>query len=734
MFGFLKKLGKRSEPAPVAVPAPARSAPVAPASSHFSSSPLHTARSAPSPSGVPANGRAPEAPVPRPAALNLPAAHEAHEALSLSFVVGAPAPAPVPVPPATPPPAVVVELSLRNLGTKMSPEVTGGAGGHPDSDVFLKLPLPLLQAQLAKGAVRMPLAQFRNYTSDKLFPPNPEKELLEVEIPIPEVIPLLKPEHFARRPNQRRIEVPDDIGPIFGPNGGPAYGLRIADQKPRGAAPTPPAGALKAIPPSTLPAATPADSISLNGAPKIPTPAPITMPTALATAPAPVPLAVPSPIPSANPVPPRRKQAAPPPISDDIPEMLITAAPKRKAAPAPEPVETAPVATPFSPFGDGFAPISPIAAAPIPPAPETAQAVQDAIPEAIPFPVPVPAPPLHDEPIRAPKLDPSLATLRPKAPVPTPLPAANPAPSPTPAPVPARNPAQAQALEGNFTLALMDVAAYWAETGKSELANLYRHSLEIPMSTLEKTMRSGKLQFQWRELRPWLRLAPGNTLPTIADDLVIELPLAVVAPRFMEQRGLGKAKVRADLTGDIPEVFEQKQSPPATNGNHVAPPLGATAVPLDMAAALGASSKSGDTAFLRRTGGKPLLEFGEIFGQPEKKSWTMAEVTQKVMTLRGVAGAIIATSDGLLVSGSWSTGVKSDAVAAFVPQMYSKIIQYGKELNLGEPGNFTLTIENVPLQIFKTGNSYFTVIGRAGENLPKAQLNAVAMRLATTNK
>ena len=729
MFGFLKKLGKRSEPAPVAVPAAARTAPVAPASSHFSSSPLPTARNAPSQTAVPASARTPVAPVPRPSALNLPEAHEAH-----GEVAAGPA-APVPVPPSTPPPAVVVELSLRKLWSKLNPEVTRAAAGHPDNDAFLKLPLPLLQAQLAKGAVRMPLAQFRNYSSDKLFPANPEKDTLEVEVPIAEVIPLLKPEHFSRRQNQRRIEVPDDIGPIFGPNGGPAYGLRIAEQKPRGAVPTPPPGALKAIPPSTLPAAAPAESISFNGAPKIPAPAPIAMPVPAASSLPPVPSAVPNaitapipapipPTPSSNPVPARRKQAAPPPISDDIPEMLITAAPKMKAAPAPEIVEHAPIEAPVP---DSVSmPMTPAISAPIPApgieAPFTPISAATA--------ASAPVQTLADEPIRAPKLDPSLATLRPKAPAQAPSPASTPAP--IPAPIPARNPAPTQTLEGNFTLALMDVAAYWAETGKSELANLYRHSLEIPMSTLEKTMKSGKLQFQWRELRPWLRLAPGNTLPTITDDLVIELPLAVVAPRFMEQRGLGKAKIRADLTGDIPEVFEQKQSPPATNGNHVAPPLGATAVPLDMAAALGASSKSGDTAFLRRTGGKPLLEFGEIFGQPEKKSWTMAEVTQKVMTLRGVAGAIIATSDGLLVSGSWSTGVKSEAVAAFVPQMYSKIIQYGKELNLGEPGNFTLTIENVPLQIFKTGNSYFTVIGRAGENLPKAQLNAVAMRLATT--
>jgi predicted regulator of Ras-like GTPase activity (Roadblock/LC7/MglB family) len=338
-------------------------------------------------------------------------------------------------------------------------------------------------------------------------------------------------------------------------------------------------------------------------------------------------------------------------------------------------------------------------------------------------------PPLQNEPIRAPKLDPSLASLKPKsaasqqAKVPTPAPTATTPVSSNGAPKPVQNDV--------FTLALMDVAAFWSEKGRNELANLYRHSLDIPMSTLEGALKSGKLHFQWREVRPWLRLAAGNTMPTLPDDLAIELPIAVIAPRFIEQRVNGKPKRKVQVGDDIPDVFEQKTPPPsAAPTTPSAPALGATAVSMDLAAALGTSSKTGDTAFLVATGGKTLLEYGEIFGQPEKKNWTLAEVTQKTMTLRGVAGAIIGSTDGLLVAGSWPNGVKGDAVAAFLPQIYGRIIQYTKELKLGEPGNLTLMIENVPLQIFKAGSSFFTVIGRAGENLPKAQLNAIATRLS----
>ncbi len=589
------------------------------------------------------------------------------------------------MPSAKAPPAVIVELSLKKLWTRLNPEVVRLASGHPDGDAALRLPLPLLQAQLAKGAVKLPLVQFRQYSPAGLFPENPAKDSTEVEIPIADVIPLLKPEHFARRPNQRKIEVPDDIGVIFGPGSG----LKVAETKGRpGALLPPPASAAPA------PAPSPAAYAAANGLDSIPDPF-------------------------------QRKTPDPAPVLP-VPEAKIPA-PKLPAQKAPVPAPPAPAAKiqPKVPLPK-VAPKPAAATAPVdPPAPAVATAIE---PEAA-------AVELNSAPIPAPKLDPSLATLKaaPKVPAPAPkVPAVR-------APVPKTSASKAagpQTPEGNFTLALMDVAAYWSEKGRNDLQNLYRHTVEIPMSTLEKALKAGRLLFQWREIRPWLRLAPGNGMPALADDLEIEFPLAIIAPRFMEARGGMRPKEEIDL-GDIPDVFEQKLPRPNQNATPSAPTLVATAVPFENTAALmdsNSASKTGDTAFIKRTAGKPLLEFGEIFGQPEKKDWTLSEVAQKTLGLRGVAGAIIATTDGLLVAGNWPGGPKNDAVAAFVPQMYNKILQYSKELKIGEPSNFMLTIDNVPLQIFKAGNSYFTVIGRRGENLPKAQLNAVATRLGTTNK
>jgi predicted regulator of Ras-like GTPase activity (Roadblock/LC7/MglB family) len=652
MFGFLKKLGKKSEPVapliPVATP-PSHSSSAAVAEPVYA--PAATVRPAVRSTVMPRQVT-PMTPRVRPVPARVaPTLRQAPVAETPVYEFPSEAVEEAPIFTQAPPADELVALPLKKLWNRLNPAVIQGAAHHPNGDASLQLPLSLLRDKLAKGAVRMPFTEFTNYISEGLFAPNTEKDGMEVDIPVAAILPLLKPEYISRRPNQKKTAVPDDIAPIFGPDGSPAPGLRIADSK--------------------RPAAAPA-----------------------ATA---------------------------------------------KAAPSPAPIQAKVPASPIS------APVAPIAMR------EAAPVVDEVV-------VPPPAP-IRNEPIPAPKLDPSLATLKPKSSqgngVAPSAPKAAPAikapslsapinrapvpPTPIPVPVAPAPVAPASTVASNNTasgaetlnIAAMDLAAFWSEKGKTELSNLYRHTLEIPMSTLESGLKAGRLVFQWREVRPWLRLAPGNSMPSLQDEFQIELPLAIIAPRFLEQRVHGKSKPRFELKDDIGDVFEQKTPAPAPATAPSAPMLGAVAVPMDLATSQTASSKTGDTAFISASAGKPLLEFGEIFGQPEKKHWTLAEVTQKTTSLRGVAGAVLGSMDGLLVAGTWPNDVKGDAVAAFLPQIFSRLLHFTKELKLDEPNNVTLMIGNVPLQIFKAGTSFFTVIGRAGENLPKAQLNAIATRLGT---
>lgn len=148
-------------------------------------------------------------------------------------------------------------------------------------------------------------------------------------------------------------------------------------------------------------------------------------------------------------------------------------------------------------------------------------------------------------------------------------------------------------------------------------------------------------------------------------------------------------------------------------------PIARPATPAPVAPAPAAAAPSAE----------PALGFGEIFGQPDKTEWSPQEIVEKAATLKGVAGALITTVDGLPVAFHLPSNLSGNAVAAFIPQMYTRITQYTRDLKLGDAKHLTILVENVPLQIFRSGSVYFTALGKANENLPKPQLAAIAAAL-----
>ncbi|MGN6385694.1 MAG: roadblock/LC7 domain-containing protein, partial [Verrucomicrobiota bacterium] len=124
--------------------------------------------------------------------------------------------------------------------------------------------------------------------------------------------------------------------------------------------------------------------------------------------------------------------------------------------------------------------------------------------------------------------------------------------------------------------------------------------------------------------------------------------------------------------------------------------------------------------------------FESIFNKPGKSNWSFSEVTENCAALQGVAGALISDSEGLLIAGQWGGEGKADSVAAFIPQMHRRFVEYATELKLGEGENFTFKLENKTFQILKAGKNFLAILGKPGELLPSAQLGAVAKCLAQT--
>ena len=121
---------------------------------------------------------------------------------------------------------------------------------------------------------------------------------------------------------------------------------------------------------------------------------------------------------------------------------------------------------------------------------------------------------------------------------------------------------------------------------------------------------------------------------------------------------------------------------------------------------------------------------GDILNQPDKDHWSPQELVDGVAKLPGVAGAIVALQEGLQVAQAMPEGIKSDVVAAFLPQIFARLNQYSGEMKLGDVDDLLFTTHGAHCQIYRLGFIYFAVLGRPGESLPWHELRIVADELA----
>jgi predicted regulator of Ras-like GTPase activity (Roadblock/LC7/MglB family) len=288
---------------------------------------------------------------------------------------------------------------------------------------------------------------------------------------------------------------------------------------------------------------------------------------------------------------------------------------------------------------------------------------------------------------------------------------------------------------------LSEISEGWADPVRQEIA-LGEWDLALvmfPVSRLEAGMKVGRLNFTWGEIRLWLN-PPIGSIPSPHVDVPVELPLKVIAPLFMAaRRPTGQKKVEFDET--IPDVFTGLKQTAAVRTIPPAPvPTGNTDVFGRPTAVPTPSVPSAPMAMPMPTPTPAVVShaprpdgLGAIFGQPLKSEWSPAEITQKVSELSGVAGSLLTMADGLLVAGQVPAPQKAETLAAFMPQIFSRLTQYGGEMQLGALGALTMSTADGPCAIYKAGRLYLGVVGRAGQNLPEAQLQRIASEIAKRN-
>ncbi len=321
---------------------------------------------------------------------------------------------------------------------------------------------------------------------------------------------------------------------------------------------------------------------------------------------------------------------------------------------------------------------------------------------------------------------------------------------PEPAPVEAPKPPDIVALPPKATVAAsavdpdsinVSVASLsdgWPEPIRHELAALNGSArVALPKGDVSAGMARGKVIFTWGQLRKWIEPALGES--SGADEgTELTLPLKVVAPLFLAASKKPKSEQRApEIDADIPALFNAAPAaaaPAAPEPAAVAPEEAPCAEPPVALAIETAPAAAPAAAEARATAPEPAAvqapeTVGALFGVPEKTQWTPAELVARVATLSGVAGAVVALQEGLLVAHSMPEDVKSEAIAAFIPQLFARLNQYAGEMKLGEVDDLLFTTHGAHCQIYRLGFVYFAVLGKPGEQLPWIEMRLVADEL-----
>jgi predicted regulator of Ras-like GTPase activity (Roadblock/LC7/MglB family) len=177
------------------------------------------------------------------------------------------------------------------------------------------------------------------------------------------------------------------------------------------------------------------------------------------------------------------------------------------------------------------------------------------------------------------------------------------------------------------------------------------------------------------------------------------------------------------VADDIPDLFSAAGTPlpqpPAAEAPVAPPPAPVAAAPAPVAAP---APKKAPT------------NLSELFGEPDKKTWTPNEIVQRTTTLAHVEGAMIALQDGLLVASNMPPTMRPETIAAFVPQIFGRLNQYSKDLQLGSTTAVSFTVDAGTMQVFNAGIIYFLAFGKSGALLPLADLQLIAGELSRHTK
>jgi predicted regulator of Ras-like GTPase activity (Roadblock/LC7/MglB family) len=340
-------------------------------------------------------------------------------------------------------------------------------------------------------------------------------------------------------------------------------------------------------------------------------------------------------------------------------------------------------------------------------------------------------------------------------------------------------------VENSVLAPLSALAEKWPDAIKMELiqTNMTSAQAALPASLIEPGLKRGRVTILWKNLRMMIRPKPAPV--SVHDNVELELPLKVLAPLFFaSQKAAGLAKQKVSVSAEIPNLFNGSKKAEAAISPASASVPAPTSAPIPIPAPVPASAPvpvsiptpapapalapalaptpAPTPAPVRVPVPAPApipapavpaeLEETNYFSKSETstdtelqqeassdtefmpRGATPREIVARAVALPGVAGAVVALYDGLMIASQVPPDLNADTLAAFLPQIFARTGQSTKELHMGELNNLSFTAGNVSWKIFRVSAVYLAVFGRAGEALPTTPLAALAGQLDRKNK
>jgi len=117
----------------------------------------------------------------------------------------------------------------------------------------------------------------------------------------------------------------------------------------------------------------------------------------------------------------------------------------------------------------------------------------------------------------------------------------------------------------------------------------------------------------------------------------------------------------------------------------------------------------GRKTFRALTGPRPR-PLNRLLGVSEEHELTLQEIVKLTSQLPGLQGCMLATADGLLLTGQMPPHLDKEAISVFAPQLFRRVSRYTRELKIGQVTRFTLFTDQQPVSIFSAEEAFLVVL------------------------